>query len=559
MTGSEDQYVQQGLNYFDASYSGDSNYAPNTARGIFFVDFNSKSQLAFTTNPPNVAPGSTAAAPVQVAVEDGSGAVLSSASDIIQIEAIDAQGNTVTANTVQAANGLASFDLSTVFLAPLTAGTYTLKATDNASGATAVSMPFTIGAEPLMFQNQPTTTVAGKAIQPPVTVAVLNSAGNPDPSASGSVTLSLMSTSRLNVSTGTLSGTLTQPLVGGVATFGDLSVSANGTYQLQATDTLGDPAVSSHKFKVGSSALMLDITSRAPGGPKGVKTGDVILYSVLETARKAVQSGVLVVTLPTGFVPHGISGGGFFSGNTITWTANARVYNFDMTVPAATVLNGIKNITVTGDDNVIYADTTTDEAKDTNVVKLATSFEVDGTLNDGIFRFPRIGKVVVSSPLAGVTVNLIDSTGAMIDSVVTRGNGKFTLTSKTDGTYTVQFVTNADMYSTAANGISNLRIYAGQTVVIPPSNTSPIELGKLVLPKTFFNTSSGILESMNNYKTSGFQSLASFDIDLFKFDTTGAEAALSALAGTAANPAPLMNAMALQPGAAPIHGSPPCA
>lgn len=405
----------------------------------------------------------------------------------------------------------------------------------------------------LAFTVQPPAkTAAGKTLAPAIEVTALDANNNPDANATGSITLTL--NPFLRAGTGTLSGTQTQPLVGGVASFSDLSITTDGNYQFHATDTAGDPAVDSNKFRIGATGMQLEINSRFPGGSKGVKTGDTISYSVLVTpARgKTIQDSVLILTIPAGFTPTGISANGAFdsAASTITWQGNARVYNFFMAVPSAQVLNGIKNVTVTGDDNVAYTDQTTDEAIAADSVKLATSYEIDGDVHDAIYKFPKISKIVTSSGLGGVVVNMIDSTGAVVDTVSTKGNGKFKLTAKAAGTYTIQFIVAVDMYSTTANAISKLRAYFAQTVTLQPSNTTPIDLGTLVLPKTFLDTAAGVLLSLNNYKTSTFGGLALYEFNLFQFDTTSAEAVLAALAGTAANPGTFMNPAALRSGAA---------
>ncbi len=539
-----------------AEYQGDENYDDTTSSGSPPTDDGNVGntvalnfptmQYVFTQQPSDVAANTAMKPPVQVSYEDPSGAVDTYYNGSIYIVPQTKPSGAANSQFVATAvNGVATFS-NVTFSTP---GTYTLVASAPTYETTPVSSSFVVGAgDTLSFLQQPGTTDPGKTIQPPVTVEFQNSTGMPDTSASGTVTLSLSSASQLNTSTGTLGGTTTEPLVGGIATFSDLTVSKAGTYVLDADTTAGSSTTTSNKFKIGSSTLQVEINVKAPGGSKGVKTGDIILYSVVEKPKKTVQSGQLVVTLPTGFTPGGISGGGTFSGNTITWNTNTRVYNFDLVVPNGTILNGIKNITVSADDNVVYTDSSTDEGTATNVVKLASSFEVDGIVHDAVFDFPKSTAVSFSSPLAGVTVNLIDSTGAVVDSVVTTGNGKFSVASKQSGTFTLQLVSNAHMYSTALNQVQNATpIYIGQKVTIPTSNTTPVDLGTLVVPRTFLNNAADILQSMNNYMTSGFQSLAAFNINLFQFNTTGAEDVLNELAGAPANPTAPMDPAALKP------------
>jgi hypothetical protein len=404
--------------------------------------------------------------------------------------------------------------------------------------------------------TQIATTPSGKTL-PPVVVSVLDQNNNPDMNASGrTVTLTLQSASRLNTSTGTLGGTLEQTVVGYQATFSDLTVSADGTYTLTATDSNDDTLAISKRFKIGIASLQVEIISKAPGGAKGVKSGDEIQYSILVHPKKTLSSQVFILTLQPGFVPNSIDGGGVYSGNlstgnTITWTNNVTAMNFSLKVPDAKTLaslGGIKSVLVSADDNVVYVDGTTDEGTATNSVKLASSYEVDGKVYDAIFRFPQIGKVVTSAPLSGVYVSLVDSTGVTVDTTKTAGNGKFTLTAKAAGSYEILFSKLAGMYSSASNSSTDTSMYLSTNVTFEVGNTTPMDLGNLVMPKTFLDTSATILKSLNNYNTSYFGSLQATTFALFQFDTTGAESALSGLAGTEANPGNFMDAMALRPG-----------
>src|SRR5204863_67770 len=94
----------------------------------------------------------------------------------------------------------------------------------------------------LAFTVQPANTVAGAAISPAVQVTALDPAGNPVPSFTGSVTVSLGS----NAGGSTLSGTTTVAAVNGVAAFVDLSLNKTGTgYWLTATATGLNTATSS--------------------------------------------------------------------------------------------------------------------------------------------------------------------------------------------------------------------------------------------------------------------------------------------------------------------------
>lgn len=88
------------------------------------------------------------------------------------------------------------------------------------------------GAALLVFIVQPATAIEGTIIAPAIQVAVEDSAGTVDTTATGGVTVALT-----NPGTATLSGTTTQTLTSGIATFSDLIVNVAGSYTLTATSS----------------------------------------------------------------------------------------------------------------------------------------------------------------------------------------------------------------------------------------------------------------------------------------------------------------------------------
>src|SRR5204863_1789785 len=98
--------------------------------------------------------------------------------------------------------------------------------------ATSSSFNITAGtATQLVFGTQPGTTVAGQQITPAVKVRALDALGNVATGFTGAIAVALGS----NPGSATLSGTTPVAAVGGVASFGDLSVNKTGTgYTLTA-------------------------------------------------------------------------------------------------------------------------------------------------------------------------------------------------------------------------------------------------------------------------------------------------------------------------------------
>ncbi len=123
---------------------------------------------------------------------------------------------------------------------------------DDADGVSEVLTSITGLGEHLDFTQPPKDTDKSKTLDP-ITVSAKDKDGNVDTTATGSVTLSLNTIE----GEGALTGTLTQPLVDGVATFNDLQIDGSGTYTLSATDS-GTPqadSATSGQFKIGVSAL----------------------------------------------------------------------------------------------------------------------------------------------------------------------------------------------------------------------------------------------------------------------------------------------------------------
>lgn len=91
----------------------------------------------------------------------------------------------------------------------------------------------------LRFFIQPSSAIVGTIIAPAVQVAVVDTLGVVDTTATGGVTLALTTPGGA-----ILSGTNPQALVSGIATFADLAVNVVGTYTLTATSSGRTNAIS---------------------------------------------------------------------------------------------------------------------------------------------------------------------------------------------------------------------------------------------------------------------------------------------------------------------------
>jgi hypothetical protein len=169
----------------------------------------------------------------------------------VTVTALDASGNTVPGYTgtvhFTSSDGQAVLPADYTFTSSdqgshsfsvtlKSAGSRTVTVTDTANSATTGSATVTIApaaASTLVFSQQPTNAAVGVAITPAVTVRVLDAYGN---LVSGDNTDQVTVALGINPGGGTLGGTTTVIVSGGVATFGNLSINNAGSgYTLTAT------------------------------------------------------------------------------------------------------------------------------------------------------------------------------------------------------------------------------------------------------------------------------------------------------------------------------------
>lgn len=179
----------------------------------------------------------------------------------------------------------------TVALSP---GTYTSTAVADVTDAVWESnednnqtpVTYTVVSPSLVFTVQPANTVAGDPIRPAVTVAATNGAGRTITTYAGSITLALVDSPA-----GTLLGTLTQPVSGGSATFGNLNIARPGGYRLVASSP-GSTGANSNAFSVMASTaetfLNTDVVSAGFGGMRGIGTGTLSVSGVTGSVKKAL-------------------------------------------------------------------------------------------------------------------------------------------------------------------------------------------------------------------------------------------------------------------------------
>jgi hypothetical protein len=272
--------------------------------------------LAFTTQPTNT----TAGAPlptIRVSAEDGAGQTQSSFAGrvTVALAANPGAGTLAGTLTVAAVSGVATFSDLRIDQA---ASGYTIAAT--ASGTqVATSAAFDILPAPatrLAFTTQPSNTMMGNTIKPPVQVSAVDSNGRVVTSFTGIVTIALGHDASV-LHNARLSGSTTAAASAGVATFADLSLDQpGGGYTLSAAIGNGSPLAASAPF---------DVTALPPGPPPATRVAfttqptntsagtalSPVQVTALDSLGHPVQTFAGPVTIALGDNPGGaiLSGG----------------------------------------------------------------------------------------------------------------------------------------------------------------------------------------------------------------------------------------------------------
>jgi adhesin/invasin len=171
-------------------------------------------------------------------------------------------------------------------------------------------------ASKLVLTQQPTNTVSGVSIAPPVTVQLQDTFSNNVLQAGRAILMALTS------GTGTLSGTTTQNTnASGLATFGNLSINLVGTKTLTASSAGLVPAVSnSFEISVGPPASIV----ASSGTPQSAQVNSAFTTNLQSTVRDAagnlISGATVAFTAPT-TGPRGTFAGGLSTINVSTDTA----------------------------------------------------------------------------------------------------------------------------------------------------------------------------------------------------------------------------------------------
>jgi hypothetical protein len=303
----------------------------------FTVAAGAATQLVFVQQPSATASGAPIAPAITVQLRDAAGNNVTSPERSVSIALGANPGAGTLAGTlnVTTVNGLATFGAVTIDKA---GNGYTIVASSPVPGpalAQATSSAFNItpgAATQLVFVQQPNNAVSGVAINPAVTVQLLDAAGNPVTSPQRNVTVSLGA----NPGGGTLGGTLTVATVNGVATFSTLSVDKAAVgYTLVASSPLPGPAlttVTSAPFDISAGpAARLAFVQQPSNIVSGAAISPAVTVQLRDAAGNPVTSPERNITLTLGANP----GGGTLSGTLTVLTSGGIATFSTLTVDKA--------------------------------------------------------------------------------------------------------------------------------------------------------------------------------------------------------------------------------
>jgi len=276
---------------------------------LFNIIVGAAAKLGFHTQPTG-STGGVPISPFQVEVQDLGGNRVATATNSITLAILNNVGPNATLggpNPVAASTGIATFSNITIDSA---GNGYTLQAT--ATGLSAdTSAAFNINVGPaakLGFFQQPSNTVAGVAINPPVIVEVRDAGGNRVTSASNSIAIAIGT----NPSSGTLSGTTPVTAISGRATFSDLSIDKIGNgYTLLASSTGLTFATSSTFNITAGGATKLAFFVQPPSSTAGGATmTPAVQVEVQDAGGNRVGTATNSITVAIGTNPNSGNLGG---------------------------------------------------------------------------------------------------------------------------------------------------------------------------------------------------------------------------------------------------------
>ncbi len=268
----------------------------------FTIKAGTLTQLGFTVPPSAATAGATITPAVKVAGQDAFGNLVTTFTGSVQVAITPGSGTAGAtlsgATTASAVAGVATFANLSI---DKSGADYKLTATSGVL-TSATSPIFAINAgspTQVTIDQQPTTTVAGTAITPGVTVTARDALGNPVKTFIGNVTVSIA----VNPGSATLNGIKTVAAVAGTATFSNLSINVAATgYRLAATSSGLAPDTSSAFSITAAAATKLAFSVQPVNTLAGANITPAVQVSAVDNFGNVVTTfaGSVMVAISSG-------------------------------------------------------------------------------------------------------------------------------------------------------------------------------------------------------------------------------------------------------------------
>ena len=386
--------------------------------------------------------------------------------------AASGSGNTLTQPAVlTGASGVTTGTLSAV-----TSGIRTVSATVNSTIAVTQTVPVTVLAAPaaeLVFTVQPTNTVGGVSIAPPVQVTARDPFGNTATSFGDPIAMSLAT----NPAGGELAGTTTVPATSGVATFANLSIAKAGAGYALGAASGGLAPTTSNTFDIAVGAVSA-VQSTVMAAPDTViASSGASVSTITVTARDAVGNpvvGATVLLAATGTATtlsqpgltdeNGVATGTLSSTSAQAKTVSATVNGVAITktdtvtvIPAApaagtsTVTASPTSITASTGSSLSTITVTVRDEFGNRVSGATVALSATGTSNT-------LTQPVTTTNTTGVTTGSLSSTTAESKSVSATVNAGLTITQTATVTVTPSTLTQLAFIVNPTNTIAGALI-----------------------------------------------------------------------------------------------------
>jgi Carboxypeptidase regulatory-like domain len=192
------------------------------------------------------------------------------------------------------------------------------------------------------------------------------------------------------------------------------------------------------------------------------------------------------------------------------------VKSYNLSAYAGQTITVRMEATSGGDDGTI--------ADFTNLSIMASPL-VQGTVNDVVLNFPSRTFPSIDLALPGATVQLLDASGTQVAETTTDSSGNYQLNGTVpNGTYTVEFSKDANLYSSASNSYTQAPVKQVRTVTL--DGTGPVMVN-VNLPVSIVSEA-----AIHEYALNNLPLFAGLTANPFHYNTTAIEGHISDILAT---------------------------